>query len=124
MKNLLKRAATVLLIVFAFTLLGANLSAQSTFVYTNNDRTANTVSAFSIAGNGALTEILDSPFPTAGVGAEDIGSFGPNRIAVSPVGNFLFAANSISNDVSVFSINPATGGLTLVPGSPFPTGEG
>jgi 6-phosphogluconolactonase (cycloisomerase 2 family) len=37
------------------------------------------------------------------------------------VGKFLFVANEQTNDISVFSIDTATGALTLVPGSPFPT---
>jgi 6-phosphogluconolactonase (cycloisomerase 2 family) len=36
------------------------------------------------------------------------------------MGNFLFASNSGSNDVSVFSIDPSTGLLSLI--GPFPTG--
>jgi len=39
---------------------------------------------------------------------------------VNTVGNYLYVANSDS--VSGFSINPATGVLTPVPGSPFPAG--
>jgi 6-phosphogluconolactonase (cycloisomerase 2 family) len=41
---------------------------------------------------------------------------------VSTVGNFLFASNCGSNDVSVFTVNGKTGALTLVAGSPFATG--
>ena len=48
------------------------------------------------------------------------GTIASNRIAV--VGNLLYAANGASNNVSAFSINPATGVLTSVPGSPFATG--
>jgi 6-phosphogluconolactonase (cycloisomerase 2 family) len=45
------------------------------------------------------------------------GAFAANRIRV--FGNLLFASNSSSLDISVFSIEPTTGLLTLVPGSPF-----
>jgi YVTN family beta-propeller protein len=38
------------------------------------------------------------------------------------VGNYLYAANDGSNSISAFSINPATGALTAVTGSPFSTG--
>src|SRR5215510_8345503 len=95
--------------------------AQGTFVYTNNDRTPNNVSAFSAAANGALSPFAGSPFATGGNGACG-GSFAPNRITAAIVKNFLFAGNSGSNNVSGFSINPATGVLTSVPGSPFATG--
>ena len=35
---------------------------------------------------------------------------------------FLFVANSGSNNISGFSVDPVTGQLATVPGSPFPTG--
>jgi len=95
--------------------------AQGTFVYTNNDRTPNSISAFSAAANGALTAIAGSPFATGGSGAGG-GSFGSNRITTAIVKNFLYAGNSGSNTVSGFSIDPVTGVLTTVPGSPFATG--
>ena len=94
--------------------------AQSAFVYTNNDRTPNTISAFSAAANGALSPIPGSPFTTGGTGAGG-GSFSSNRITAAVVKNFLFAGNSGSNNVSAFSIDPVTGVLTSVPGSPFAT---
>ena len=95
--------------------------AQGTFVYTNNDRTPNTISAFSAAANGALSPIPGSPFTTGGTGAGG-GFFAPNRITTAVVKDFLYAGNSGSNNVSAFSIDPVTGVLTSVPGSPFATG--
>jgi hypothetical protein len=97
------------------------LMAQSTFVYTNNDRTPNTISAFSAAANGALSSIPGSPFTTGGNGAGG-GIFASNRITAAVVKNFLFAGNGGSNNVSAFSIDTVTGVLTPVPGSPFATG--
>src|SRR5689334_16540493 len=35
---------------------------------------------------------------------------------------YLYSANGISNDVSAFEIDPATGSLKKVPGSPFLAG--
>lgn len=95
--------------------------AQGTFVYTNNDRTPNNISAFSVAANGSLSPVSGSPFMTGGDGAGG-GAFAANRITTAVVKNFLFAGNSGSNNVSAFSIDPATGVLTSVPGSPFATG--
>ncbi len=95
--------------------------AQGTFVYTNNDRTPNSISGFAAAGNGVLTAVPGSPFATGGNGASG-GSFGSNRITTAVVSNFLYAGNSGSNNVSAFSIDPVTGVLTSVPGSPFATG--
>jgi sugar lactone lactonase YvrE len=96
--------------------------AQGTFVYTNNDRSPNSVSAFSMAANGALTPVPGSPFPTGGTGSVFGGLIAANRITTAIVKGILYAANSDSDNISAFSINPATGVLTAVAGSPFPTG--
>src|SRR5215468_3297313 len=94
--------------------------AQGTFVYTNNELFTNSVSAFSVAANGALTPVPGSPFLTGGIGFG--GLFASNGITTAIVKNFLYAANGGSDNVSAFSVDPATGVLTAVPGSPFPTG--
>src|SRR5262245_28582605 len=95
--------------------------AQNTFVYTNNDRTPNTISGFSVAASGVLTPVAGSPFPTGGAGAGG-GFFAANRITTTIVKNFLYAGNSGTNNVSAFSVDPVTGVLTPVAGSPFNTG--
>ncbi len=120
-KNLMKSAVLLtLLAAFAALLLPGSAKAQ-TFVYTNdNEAGPNTVTAFSVGANGALSIIAGSPFLTGGTGTTG-GLYASNRITVCMVGAFLFVANDGSNDVSVFSINPSTGFLTLV-GSPFSTG--
>jgi 6-phosphogluconolactonase (cycloisomerase 2 family) len=102
--------------------LPGSLRAQGNFVYTNDDMAGpNTVSGFSVAQNGTLTLLSGSPFSTGGTGNKD-GFNAIHRITVSPRGNFLFASNDGSNDVSVFTISRTTGALTLVAGSPFATG--
>src|SRR5262249_51409810 len=111
------------LLGFAFlVMLSAGAMAQNTFLYTNNNASgANTVSAFSVGSNGALTPVAGSPFPTGGTGSG--GGFPAiNQVAISTARKFLYASNSFSADISGFSINPVTGFLTLVPGSPFPAG--
>ena len=95
--------------------------AQSTFVYTNNDRTPNNISAFSAAASGVLSPIAGSPFATGGAGAVG-GGFPTNRITTTIVKNFLYAGNSGTDNVSAFSVDPVTGVLTPVAGSPFATG--
>jgi 6-phosphogluconolactonase (cycloisomerase 2 family) len=99
----------------------ARAQGGATFVYTNNDRAPNSVSAFSVAANGSLSPVPSSPFLTGGNGAGG-GFFAANRITASVVKDFLYAANTGSNTVSAFSINPATGVLTPISGSPFATG--
>lgn len=108
---------TLLLGQLVFTAVGLG-----NFVYTNDNTSgANTVSAFSVDANGVLTQIAGSPFATSGTGSGS-GFFASNRATVCSVGNFLYASNAGSNTVSGFSIDPVTGNLISVPGSPFSTG--
>jgi 6-phosphogluconolactonase (cycloisomerase 2 family) len=99
-----------------------SLFAQSAYVYTNDNIKggANYVSGFSVSSSGTLTLISGSPFATGGTGTGGTYAATPNIVA-SPIGGFLYVANGASNNVSVFSINPANGSLTKVPGSPFAT---
>lgn len=111
----------MLSISFLLALLTFDAQAQNNFVYTNNGVTgANTVSAFAVAPDGSLTQTPGSPFATGGSGRG--GFFASNRVAAFVMGNFLVVSNDASNDISVFSINPTSGALALVPGSPFATG--
>jgi DNA-binding beta-propeller fold protein YncE len=43
---------------------------------------------------------------------------------VDPAGKFAYVANEISNNVSRYTIDPATGALTAVRGSSFAAGSG
>src|SRR5262245_10187697 len=104
-------------------LFAANLYAQSSFVYTNNDVSGpNTVSGFAVTGNGVLSPVPGSPFFTGGTGAAG-GFFSANRATICSGTKFIYVANSGSNDVSGFSVDPATGSLALVSPKPFPTGS-
>ncbi len=74
------------------------------------------VSAYEISGQTAsptVTEIPGSPFPAGA---------GPAAIAATSGPPFVYVANSRSNDISGYSVDPATGALTPLPGSPFPAG--
>lgn len=72
------------------------------------------VSAFSIdTTSGALTPISGSPFA---VGTN------PASLTVDISGQFVYVANSGSNDVSILKIDPTTGALTAIAGSPFAAG--
>jgi 6-phosphogluconolactonase (cycloisomerase 2 family) len=115
------------MLVRTFTLVLALLSAQvllaqNGFVYTNDESffAPNTVSLMSIQGDGSLVKV--GSFHTGGLGNAGNGFDAVRRIIVSPDNRFVFAANARSNDVSVFTIDSASGSLTLVPGSPFSTG--
>jgi 6-phosphogluconolactonase (cycloisomerase 2 family) len=73
------------------------------------------VSAYKINADGSLTEITGSPYST------DYGTFG---IAIQPSGKFLYTMNGrnccrSANTISVFQVDPASGALTPINGSPF-----
>jgi 6-phosphogluconolactonase (cycloisomerase 2 family) len=63
-----------------------------------------------------FTAVPGSPFATSG-NATSVAA-----AATSAGNHFLAASDDQANDISVFSIDPMSGALTPVPGSPFPTG--
>jgi 6-phosphogluconolactonase len=78
------------------------------------------IAGFSVsATDGSLSPISGSPFSTG---------FFPRTIAIDTAGKFLYATISssfmgASTSVYGYTIDAASGGLTPIPGSPFPTGE-
>jgi len=123
MKQSLRTLLQIVAILTVICTLPCMLNAQGppSFLYTNDNipNGANTVTAFSIGPSGALTQI--GSFPTGGTGAGS-GLYASNRVKIGAVGSFLYVTDDGSNDVAGFSINPTTGGLTAVTGSPFATG--
>lgn len=117
---MLKSTKSFIWIFALLVVCSTSLNAQN-FVYTDNDvatANANSVSAYSADTNGALSPIPGSPFATNGTGNGG-GLNSANRIIVA--GNFLYASNAASNNVSAFTVDTGTGVLTAVSGSPFPT---
>jgi 6-phosphogluconolactonase len=45
---------------------------------------------------------------------------GPVSLAMSPIAPFLFAVNQTSGDVTAYTVDPGTGSLGVLAGSPFP----
>ena len=82
------------------------------FLYVT-DPAHNAVLSFSIQTGGVLSPITGSPFLA---GAAPVG------LGIDPQGALLFAANSGSNNVSAYAIDPNSGALGQVTGSPFATG--
>ena len=81
------------------------------------------ISAYTVnSATGAITEIAGSPFSTLETNAGV--QLGTNSVVVDPSARFLYAANIQSDSVSVYSINPVSGALTQIAGSPFATGDG
>lgn len=78
------------------------------YLYVPNSN-SNSVSAYSLSA-GAIQPIVGSPFT--------IGS-GPQAIAVDPAEHFVYVTNAADSTFSVLAIDPTTGALTNIVGSPF-----
>lgn len=93
------------------------------FVYTLRDvNTGNQIYGYSVnETTGALTELPGFPLGTGGNGN---GADAFQRIAYDPANSRLYAVNALSNTVSAFSVNRATGALTPLSFSPFSIGAG
>jgi len=107
---------------------GASLAAvspNSNFVF-SFDTVTSKLDAFETSSQGlSLAEIPQSPYPIP---------VNPFSMAVHPSGNFLYVVNEGQNffnahppssavgSVSAFSIDPGSGALTTVAGSPFTAG--
>ena len=81
----------------------------------------NTVQAFTIDASGTLTPVAGSPFSTGPSGIN------PMDMVTDPDGRFLYVANFIGGtggSISAFTVDPNSGALTPMAGSPFPAGQG
>jgi len=77
-----------------------------------NDVGDGKILAYSIGGNGTLSQVPGSPFPTSNQ---------PFTLAIAPSAKFLYSIGGGSNNtIDAFTIDAETGALTSVPGSPFP----
>jgi 6-phosphogluconolactonase len=89
------------------------------FVYAANEDDNNVFGYTINPSTGALTAIAGSPF-AAGIGAISV--------AVDPSGMFAYVANAQvigqNGNVSAYTIDPSTGALTTIAGSPFAAGQG
>ena len=112
------KAPLSILTISLLTVSAVGLHAQqSKYVYTNDDTSDNTVSAFLVdTATGALSGI--QTLSTGGSGSGG-GAYAANRIAVT--GNHLYASNDGSGSISAFSIDPNSGFLTAL-GSPLSIG--
>lgn len=104
--------------------LAREAQADPAYVYVdaNPAQGPNTVAALRVIG-GSSTAVPGSPFATGGLGlAPAPGADFTHRVVISQKRNLLFASNDGSGSIAAFTINPATGALSAVPGSPFSFG--
>lgn len=101
----------------------AYASAENRFVYVNNQSAPNTITAYRINFDGSLTQLTNSPFATGGTGGGGaVGGGGPiETMAAVETGRvrYLYAANGGDGTISVLTIDPETGSLQPIAGSPF-----
>jgi 6-phosphogluconolactonase len=81
------------------------VASDGQFLYVSN-RGRDDIALFSIAGDGRLSFLGNSP----------TGGKRPRFFTLDPTGDFLFAANQESDDITVFHVNKGTGQIT-------PTGQ-
>ena len=79
------------------------------------------IAGFSISASGALSPLPGSPFTTSFASTRKPG--GAVSVAVDPSGHFLYAASTSANQITGFSIRPATGILTPLASAALPTGN-
>jgi 6-phosphogluconolactonase len=82
---------------------GIAVDANAHHVYVTHP-TLNKISGFTVSLNGSLTPLRGSPFA-------DDGS-NPEALTIDPRGRVLYVANTKSNTVSIYNIDPRTGILT------------
>lgn len=90
------------------------------YIHNDADSVPSSVSGWSIDESGALTPLPGSPYMTGGIGAGFSGD--AYHLQIHEPTRRLFA--SAHDAAIVFDIDPVTGALTPVPGSPFSAGTG
>ena len=64
-----------------------------------------------------LTPLAGSPWTITGDASQ---ADGPSALALDPLGRFLYAGGNKSNFIEAYQIDPSSGMLSAVPGTPFP----
>ena len=95
------------------------------FVYVATGRTTtNDIAAFSVdQASGVLTPLAATPLIAARSNPRSLAIAAGNK-AVEFRSQFVYTANALSNDLSAYAVDSATGALTAVAGAPFVTGTG
>jgi 6-phosphogluconolactonase (cycloisomerase 2 family) len=89
---------------------GLAIDPAGSYLYSANSA-ANSISIFSIASTGVLTEVQGSPLADA--------QSRPIALVVDPAGQNLYVANQGSSNIGVYSITSGTGFPTAITDAPF-----
>jgi 6-phosphogluconolactonase (cycloisomerase 2 family) len=90
---------------------GTASDPNSAFLFVAETNTG--LRVFSIGSGGSLQEVSGSPYA--------VGT-GPRAVSLDATGSYVYVANFGSNNISAFTLTPASGKLTAVAGSPFSSG--
>src|ERR1700722_9629816 len=103
---------TLLFSAFLYLFNATLAQAQAPYLYASipSGRTTSQIVGFSVALDGTLTPIPGSPFLVSGEGG---------LLTTDPSDQFLFVLNAASNTISVLSIAPTTGALSVASNSPI-----
>jgi len=82
----------------------------------NSPSQDDTVASYRVGSNGSLT-LIGSP---VGIGR----LVSPSDVTVDPGGLWVYVANQFGDSTSGLSLNPVSGALNSIPGSPFPAASG
>jgi 6-phosphogluconolactonase len=90
------------------------------FLYVANPgQNENDISLFDILSNGYVNEIPPRTSVAINGNGTPGGGTQPKLLVMDPGGNYLYVMNTLSDNISVFSIDTGTGVLTQTPDSPF-----
>lgn len=89
---------------------GIAIDPGGAYLYTAN-ATANSISIYSLASSGALTEVPQSPLADT--------SQHPVALILDPAGKYLYVANQGSGNIASYSITSGTGFPVAITASPF-----
>ena len=99
------------------------ITPNGKYLYASEDQ--NKIAGFEIdATSGALTPLPGSPFlAPAYPGCTQFCTVSPTDLSVDRTGNYLYGSQSAQDAVAGFKIDPTTGTLTNLPGSPYAEGS-
>ena len=99
---------------------GAAVEAQGKYLYATF-HTTEQIYGWTIGSGGGLTAISGMPLTLSFLAGVGYNSQGRTSLITNPAGTLLFLADSLSDQIYVYSIGSG-GALTAVSGSPFSTG--